>query len=69
MNNTNRRELEILEVELNQGRMNQEVKSTQAGLRAERLKVYQEVIRVLMSGQTLEQVIENIKRKLEELDI
>jgi hypothetical protein len=65
----NRRELEVLEVEIDQARLHQEVKSEQAHLRAERLKVLQDVVRALMMGETIEQTLENIRKKINELDI
>lgn len=69
MEQSNRRALEVLEVEIDQARLQQEVKSEQAHLRAERLKVLQDVVRALMMGETLEQTLENIRKKVNELNI
>lgn len=77
MEQNNRRALEVLEVEIDQARMNQECKSSQARMRAERLKTKQDEVREFLSGsipeiidsETLEIIINNIRKKITELDI
>ena len=73
----NRRELEVLEVEIDQARLSQECKSSQARMRAERLSRHQGIVKEMLAGETpeiidsetLEIIIGNIRKKIKELDI
>ena len=73
----NRRELEVLEVDLDQARMAQKCKAGQAHMREHRLEHHQNLVKEMLLGDlpevmdeaTLQEIVNNIRKKLEMLNI
>ena len=73
----NRRELEMLEVDLDQARMAQKCKAGQAHMREHRLEYHQNLVKEMLLGNipevmdeaTLQEIVSNIRKKIENLNI
>ena len=73
----NRRELEILEVDLDQARLRQEVKGEQARLRAGVLKAQQDAVKAFLvskipenlDAETMQEIINDFRKTINDLNI
>jgi hypothetical protein len=73
----NRRELEVLEVDLDQARLAQKCRAGQAHMREAKLEHHQNLVKEMLLGDipevmdeaTLQEIVSNIRKKLDNLNI